>query len=1495
MLRRFASHLPHLAAALATTVAFAAHAVIPGDVDQNGQVEALDLAALRGHFDGTYTLPSFDAANVAPLGAPDAEIDAEDFALLFAALSQEDFDGDGLTASEELAAGTSPLAVDSDGDGLGDLIEVFATEDYGSAFGATVDPTLQNTDGVGPVDGLEDFDGDGLVNQDEYGFGSDPTNPDIDGDGLCDGAADVPGVCIGGSEGGEFGYGTDPFVSDTDGDGLSDGLEVGGANPTDPRLEDTDNDGLCDGLTPGLVDFEDAAGPLADDQELPLGTPFTISTAFGDVTFSSGTNGANVGRDLTVLSSDASRWRADGSGLVIDLPVPVGTVYFQLALAGSPGESAGFDVFQGVDLVGRIHTSADVPRPVYVPLHGPGTQLRIQAVDPARASLLIDNLSFSKAVVANLEENAVPAGGTLNLGGYYSAPGDAFTVAAPELWAASPGYDGNPFSTESLHANFTAAYGALSATSGRDWIAAELGVPSATGTNITVTFRPAFLLDASGAPRSLSRAVTVTSPGIQRFSINWQSSDTLTEMLLQRDGGDTTWLALDNLASATDPSCVLGEDVDLDGNLDTGESDPAAADSDGDGFEDGIEVKETRTVPALADSDGDGMTDTCELTPNSFLGPLLFDPNDPADGGEDLDADGLDNAGECENGTNPELEDTDGDTLWDGAEVHTHGTDPLLADTDGDDLPDDWEVYHGFDAVDHDDRNLDPDADGLTNFDEFNLNLDPTDSDVDDDLLLDGEEIMLGSDPFSDTDSDGDGFEDGVEYHQFGTHPMVANADRDGDGIPDAGDNCLLVANNDQADGDGDGVGDACDRCRPGEVAVGEEDDHAFDPDHDGLCGAADACPTWPSAPGDASACVCGDLNDDGSVTEADRDLYDGYRPDYVGATPTGFWDIDAPHKCDMDGDGLCTPADAAFVVSDWPTGQSSWTPPAGVACADYAAVVEHALNRTGAGGDPLLRRRIWALVAQRIEDLGLFDGVNEWLKSQVGGGAAPLPSSPEIERRLPADYGATAQYPVYGLEAGELSVVYNGVASDGPRRVPGDLGEMKILRHLYSATPLEETLLDLWFNRMNVFAGDGRPTWAIQDYEQGLRDKLWGSYEDLLEASMKGVAMLDYLNLNESKADDPNENYARELMELHTLGVGNFVEDDVTSATLLLTGNTTSTPSGGPWTWIFRSDWDYDFGLLPDGSFNEDLTLQLEDDDLQFVFSEGAGGSTEVTWQEVDENGTVIGSGSVGCDDGVNSTNGDMLVCLLARRPATALSVAERLVGRLISETPRTTGTAPPLEAVRDAYLAATPIGDLRTTVLAVVEHPDFLKAAFLRDKVKRPFAFVASLGRALGPRSEGPSETRTTRRGAAITNYYATFRGLFGDMAGMGEIPFWSPHPDGYPEESAAWAGGGALLRRWNAVQKVVDAHFDANPYLVAAWGFDPADADLGTEIAWETEIVDALIERLVPSGFHAEKRAAIVAEIADTGNFAFDDAEGKVRHATALILSSPEFLIY
>jgi uncharacterized protein (DUF1800 family) len=273
------------------------------------------------------------------------------------------------------------------------------------------------------------------------------------------------------------------------------------------------------------------------------------------------------------------------------------------------------------------------------------------------------------------------------------------------------------------------------------------------------------------------------------------------------------------------------------------------------------------------------------------------------------------------------------------------------------------------------------------------------------------------------------------------------------------------------------------------------------------------------------------------------------------------------------------------------------------------------------------------------------------------------------------------------------------------PRRVLGELQAQRLLRAVYSERQLEEVLVDFWMNHFNVDARKARVATVTHEMK-AVRPHLWGRFEDLLLATAQSTAMLLYLDNARSVAPgtklsdlrpvrrrrsgaepEPeralglNENYARELLELHTLGVdGGYSQRDVTELARVLTGWTVDRRTGA---FVFR-------GALHDKG--EKLVLGQKI---------AAGGGVE---------------------------EGEDMIRFLALHPSTARHLATKLSRRFVSDEP----PASLVDRVAKAYTASR--GNLRETVRAVVTSREFHDPAVYRAKVKSPFHLVASTLRAAG-----------------------------------------------------------------------------------------------------------------------------------------------------------------
>jgi len=301
-------------------------------------------------------------------------------------------------------------------------------------------------------------------------------------------------------------------------------------------------------------------------------------------------------------------------------------------------------------------------------------------------------------------------------------------------------------------------------------------------------------------------------------------------------------------------------------------------------------------------------------------------------------------------------------------------------------------------------------------------------------------------------------------------------------------------------------------------------------------------------------------------------------------------------------------------------------------------------------------------------------------------------------------------------------------------RRLAGAFQELAVVRAVLSERQLYEVMVDFWTNHFNVFLAKGADRFLTPSYiEQTIRPRALGKFADLLIATAESPAMLFYLDNWESVAPgskspqamrlrarplfgarpmfggpplfdpgrDPmradslrrqalerapkgiNENYARELLELHTLGVdGGYTQQDVIQVARILTGWSVARPQqGGDFEF---HDWAHDYG--------EKVVI-----------------------------GVTFPAGH-GRDEGVR------LLKLLANHPATMHHVSRRLCQRFVNDDP-------PDGCVDDAVTAwKRSDGDIREVLRAIFRSPDFWASENVRAKIKTPLEFVVSAARAVG-----------------------------------------------------------------------------------------------------------------------------------------------------------------
>lgn len=438
-----------------------------------------------------------------------------------------------------------------------------------------------------------------------------------------------------------------------------------------------------------------------------------------------------------------------------------------------------------------------------------------------------------------------------------------------------------------------------------------------------------------------------------------------------------------------------------------------------------------------------------------------------------------------------------------------------------------------------------------------------------------------------------------------------------------------------------------------------------------------------------------------------------------------------------------------------------------------------------------------------------------------------------------------------------------------------GELMHAKLARAVLSERQLEEVLVDFWFNHFNVDSRKQQVRATVVSYEQDcIRPHVFGNFRDLLEATARSPAMLVYLdNWRSSRemevgpaeqaaarrlmaannnGEEPsaeavptkrglNENYGRELLELHTLGVdAGYSQKDVQEVARCFTGWTIDPRTAE---FQFRSRW-HDSGAK-----------------------------------------TVLGK-TIPAGGGVE--DGEKVLDILVAHPATAKRVAYKLCQRFVADEP------PAALVDRVARVFAASKGDLRKTYEAIFFAPEFFDEKYVGSKTKSPFEFAASALRATdadfvdatGMRMRQP--LRAVEAGATLGRGMDRLSNLSRKttmihLIEMGQSLYaWGP-PTGFPEDSTHWVSAGALVSRLNFALaltggQVADAKVDPRPLMTGANPDKPKEvvASLSRSVMGRlpgTATGRVLLEQAAPSA---------------DGATAVPD----IPKLLALILGSPEF---
>jgi len=418
------------------------------------------------------------------------------------------------------------------------------------------------------------------------------------------------------------------------------------------------------------------------------------------------------------------------------------------------------------------------------------------------------------------------------------------------------------------------------------------------------------------------------------------------------------------------------------------------------------------------------------------------------------------------------------------------------------------------------------------------------------------------------------------------------------------------------------------------------------------------------------------------------------------------------------------------------------------------------------------------------------------------------------------------------------------------PQRMMAELHASRILRAVYSERQLNEVMVDFWTNHFNVFAGKGADRWLLPGYDRDtIRPNAMGKFSTLLQATAQSPAMLFYLdnfqsvspNANPGRAQmminqqaqrprrGINENYARELMELHTLGVdGGYTQKDVQEVARCFTGWTIFQPRGGA----------------------AAINAMREDDGRMRRQPNRVAGTFFFNMRAHDDGEKVVLGHKIPAGGGFN--DGLKVLDILAHHPSTAKFIATKLVRHFVSDNP----PAALVNRVAAAFTKSD--GDIRETLKTIFFSNEFYSPESYRSKVKRPFELAVSAIRVLGADTNGGPGTHQW-------------------IARMGEPLYGYQTPNGYSDAAESWVNTGALLERMN--------------FGVALAGnrIPGTKVDLTQRVKENTDknkMVDETLKMILAGEVSTTTRETLLKQVGDI------DGADPITKVVGLILGTPEF---
>ena len=384
--------------------------------------------------------------------------------------------------------------------------------------------------------------------------------------------------------------------------------------------------------------------------------------------------------------------------------------------------------------------------------------------------------------------------------------------------------------------------------------------------------------------------------------------------------------------------------------------------------------------------------------------------------------------------------------------------------------------------------------------------------------------------------------------------------------------------------------------------------------------------------------------------------------------------------------------------------------------------------------------------------------GRERYLEAQLAARevALPAPISAEIDAMELSRIDPAHEIAGVTSERQRISSIPDDMGKEAAKKTLNERGNLlayeatkrDLLRAVYSPAQLQEQMVWFWSNHFSVFENKAELRWLVGDYEENaIRPHALGHFRDLVMATLEHPAMLQYLDNRQNKSGRSNENYARELLELHTLGVhGGYTQQDVQQLAHILTGvgiNTAQAPHlGRDWQGLYRRRGAFEF------------------DPAQHDFSTK----------------TLLGH----TIPGIGFNEVENAVSLIVSQKACAHFISEKIARYFIADNPPVTL----VDRMTQTFIQTQ--GDISAVLRTL-----FLSREFDTDagsKFKDPERFVVSA-------------VRFAYDGRPISNTRPLFRWL----NDLGEAPYRHQTPDGYSLTEAGWASSGQMSRRFEIARAI------------------------------------------------------------------------------------------